>query len=704
MKSLRWVWVAGGLLWGPGLFAQDTFAVEASSGPRLSTAALQCDVMEFSAQENTVRAEGNALLTSSGTRLEADEIFMDLNNRSVQARGRVLLEEGGMSVLAEDIALGGPSSTGTLTNVYLQEGPWRVWARRVQRLNTDVYRLEQAAFTSCELDPPHYHFRAHRAKYVSKKSLSVTGARFAAESTSVLFVPYYRKSFKDNPWTLTVDPGNSARNGVFAKTVFTYPLSETVRARLLWDYFQKTGNGLGAEFSYFQPTVRGSLSGYTIQDRLDDSQRWNLRFGHWQQVAPRWSVQSNVAFQSDETVNNIFVRDDFQRVRRLGESNVALTYGGPLLTHRLFVEHDRSYDDIENRFVTQKSVLPQWSFQTSPLKLGRTHLYLDLSGNMRNEYLRPSVSPPAPNPLWSGQDHYRQFAEGTSTLRWRLPLTQNITIEPSAGVREQWQSHRSTGTELDPRDLTQGRGVTGFNWRHRLSRALDYELTHRTTVRWTPNTFRRDHAASDRGVEQNNVSFFGSYYPSTAFWARATTAYDLRDAPGLGFRSPRQRLSPPALEINAVPRPWARLFFREVVQVYPTRKPQSTVANLRLGRDDQRYFTTGMSYNVGFGGQLDLSQGAAFSLTPGWWLSGDVHYTVRGNGGTTYNSVQFKEKNLVVRRDLHCWVLRVTYRERPGVYEAFVRLDLKTNWDSPARRALADEIQFYPARDTRGDQ
>jgi hypothetical protein len=107
---------------------------------------------------------------------------------------------------------------------------------------------------------------------------------------------------------------------------------------------------------------------------------------------------------------------------------------------------------------------------------------------------------------------------------------------------------------------------------------------------------------------------------------------------------------------------------------------------------------------VGRPGQLDLNHGAAFSLTRGWWLSGDIHYTAEGGGRLRYNHVAFKEKNFVVRRDLHCWVVRVTYRERPGVNELYFRLDLKTNAQWRASQKLAGEEQYYPARENRGDE
>jgi hypothetical protein len=132
--------------------------------------------------------------------------------------------------------------------------------------------------------------------------------------------------------------------------------------------------------------------------------------------------------------------------------------------------------------------------------------------------------------------------------------------------------------------------------------------------------------------------------------------------------------------------------------VYPARKPQSTVVDVRVGPDDKLFFSAGISYNIVRPGELDLSNGAAFNLTRGWWLSGDIRSTAAGAGGMRYNSLDVREKNLVVRRDLHCWVVRVTYKDRPGSHELFFRLDLKSSLDMRAKTPVVDDTQYYPAR------
>lgn len=136
-----------------------------------------------------------------------------------------------------------------------------------------------------------------------------------------------------------------------------------------------------------------------------------------------------------------------------------------------------------------------------------------ISGNFRNEYDRPEKNPPNTDPIVPGLDHYRQYADGAAGFTWRMPITKTMSLEPGVGMSESWQSQQEKGTELDPANLIQGAGSTGVNLRHRLTRDLDYDFGYRYKVRWTPNTFRRDHAAADQGMEKNMLNLFANYRP-----------------------------------------------------------------------------------------------------------------------------------------------------------------------------------------------
>jgi lipopolysaccharide export system protein LptA len=687
-----------------GLFLLPSFLAAAEPPPRPSSGTLRADFLEYRSTDSAVVARGNVVLVSSSVRIVADEIVVNNRDRTARAYGNVYIEDGDTRLLGESAEFDWAASTGVIHNGYVVSPPWRMWGREIVRVDEERYRLKRAAMTSCDLDPPHYHFRGSRGRYRHKKRATVYNGRLALEDTEVFYTPVYTRSLKDRRWTLRVDPGQSGRDGLYAKSMFGYPLTDNTYMRLYWDHFQKTGNGYGAEYSYFRPEVTGSLYTYRITDRVADTERWNFRAGHSQRLTQRFSLQANALFQSDSDFNNRFFRDDFERVKQRAESDLAVTYAHPLYSARLSTEHDRLFDPLRNGFVTERTLAPHLNIQTSPLLIGNS-VYATLAGNFRNEYTRPLANPPAAEPIVPEKDLFRQSADASLDLSKTMALTKRLTFVPSAGISETWLGWRDTGLGIDRADLYQGRVFTRAGFRHRLTRALDYDLAHNYRVRWAPNQMQRDHSAADQGTEQNSVDLFLSMMINPRFWVRAGSGYDLRKPEGETIESVRQKIAPPSAEINFSPARGINLFYRQSFLLYPVRVPQTAQFSFSAGREEELRFHTGYSYNFANPGQLQVRHGAAFPLTAGWWLDGGVQYNAAGPEKTRYESVRFLEKYIIVKRDLHCWQFRAEVRQRPGggltseVNEVFFRLDLKTNIEAREELSHPDEEQYYPARD-----
>jgi hypothetical protein len=657
-----------------------------------STGTLTCEYLEFLPEKDALAARGEVVLKSSGSLLIADEAHIYMGARRAEARGRVYPSHGKADYYWE-------ASTGTLSSGYVLDPPWRIWGRSIRR-EPERYEIRRAALTNCDLDPPHFHFRGRKGRYRPGKRATVYGGGLALGEDLVLYTPVYTRSLKKRRWSLRVDPGQNGHQGVFARSVFGYPISDHTYGRLYWDHYEKTGNGVGGEYSYFHPLVKGSLYSYRIEDRVAQTERWNFKAGHWQQLRPRWSLQANAIFQSDSDFSNLYFRDDFERVRQKAESDLAVTYQDPLYSARVSVEEDEIFSPARNKFVRQKTTLPHLSLQSSALKLGGSDLYASLGGNFRNEYVRPQANPSAADPIVPERDLYRQTADVSGDLSKMVKLTKKITLKPSVGVSESWQAWREApGGGIDRDDLYQGRIFTRTNMRHRLLRSLDYDVNYVYRVRWSPNQFKRDHAAADEGLEEHGAGLFVSYRPARRFWARLSSGYDLRDPEGQTVRSVRQKITPPTAEFNLTPRKDVSLFYRHGVALFPVRRTSLSQFSVQLGPATRTHFKSGYSYNGGLPHAVQISHGAAFPVTKGWWLDGGVQYNAKGPRRTSYDSVQFIEKYLVIKRDLHCWKLRVEMRERPGVEEIFFRIDLKTNIDARADLASEDEEQFYPARE-----
>ncbi|HRY30725.1 MAG TPA: hypothetical protein P5079_11900, partial [Elusimicrobiota bacterium] len=516
--------------------------------------------------------------------------------------------------------------------------------------------------------------------------------------------PFYTRSLRDKRWTLRVEPGQNSREGLFAKSIFGYKLTDNTYTRLYWDHFEKTGNGVGAEYNYYLPDVKGSVYSYRIEDRVAQTERWNFRAGHWQQLKPRWALQANAVFQSDQDFNNLYFRDDYERVRQRADSDAALTYQNPLYSARVSFEQDMTFNTTHQAFVRDHTVLPQLNLQSSPLNLGKREVYLTLTGNFINTYQRPEVTDLLTQKptFYHERDLFKQSADGTLDLSKKIQLGKNTTLKPAVGVIEEWQAWRESGvSEIDRKDLYQGRVYTKTNLRRRLTRDLDGDLTHTYRVRWSPNQMKRDHSSSllDSGTEANSLDLFLSYRMGRLLWVRASSGYDLRVLQGETIETVRQKISPPNVEVNITPTQTLSFFYRQSVLLYPARKTQTSQFSVQVGEIEKPHLESGLSYNVGTPHQLQVRHGAAFPLTKGWWVNGGVQYNAIGTYRMDYDSVKFIEKYLILKRDLHCWKAKAEIRQRPGVEEVFFTIDLKTNFAARQDMASPEEEQFYPARE-----
>lgn len=641
-------------------------------------------------------------MTSSGTRLSADEVTVYTASNTAHAVGHVHLSEGPVSLWADEADYDSGSTTATLKSAYITNPPWRMWGRRIQRVSEDRFIIEHAAVTNCELNPPHYHFRGMRATYRMKKRYSLYGSGLALEHTPVLLTPLYTRTMEQKDWSWRFEPGHTGRDGRFVKNIITYPFGNQTYGRFYWDYFQKTGYGLGAEYNYFQPDVRGSIYGYQLKDRLSKSVRWNTRVGHWQQLKPSLALQANAIFQSDESFSNLYSGDN-EYSRQTAQSNAALTYQRPTYTSRWVVQQDETFDASRNRFVRQHTILPQWDIQSTPLLIGSS-VYATLSGSFANTYTRPSTSS-ALNPVVPEKDMYQQTGNASASFSRTFALMKSMSFTPSAGFSESWQAWRdvtpagSTVTRVDHTGLYSGRAFTSENLRQRFGRSLDMDLTYSYRVRGAPNALRRDKTGADEGVEQNGLGLAFFYRPTTVFWSRASSGYDLRNSPGLGSVKARNKTSPPTVEMNYRPLRNLEFFYRQTQQLYPVNRPQITQFSSQLGSSLGPHIAAGWSYNSGTTGSIQIQQKAAFPLTKGWFLQGSVQYNAYGPGDLQYNHVQIIEKTLTVVRDLHCWVFRAELTQRPGLDQVFFRIDLKTDLQRMSGQTSAqDEAQYYQTR------
>jgi len=105
------------------------------------------------------------------------------------------------------------------------------------------------------------------------------------------------------------------------------------------------------------------------------------------------------------------------------------------------------------------------------------------------------------------------------------------------------------------------------------------------------------------------------------------------------------------------------------------------------------------SYIKSSPGAALVSQTFRFRLFERWYLRGRVGYRATGSGRMNYDRFDFYDRELEVVRDMHCFILSMTYRQRGAAEEVMFDLKLKMDYYKKQRiQAAFKEQEFYPWR------
>ena len=244
---------------------------------------------------------GKAKVSNKDVNLDAATIKYNSGTQLVQAYGakdttgnpysKPNLTQGQTKTISDSILFSLKSLKGLTKNTYLQDGEMYINAQVLKKVNSTDYYGYRARFTTCNLDTPHFAFRARRIKLVTNK-LAVTGPTTPeVEGVPIpIGIPF----------------------GIF-------PLAQGRHSGVLPPAFAMSESyGLGLEgLGYYK----------VVSDYLDVTTRSNLySYGGWSlSVNPkymkkyRYTGNLNVTFQHTKSLNTAteggFVPDEFTTVK-----------------------------------------------------------------------------------------------------------------------------------------------------------------------------------------------------------------------------------------------------------------------------------------------------------------------------------------------------------------------------------------------------
>jgi len=416
---------------------------------------------------------GKAKTDYKDLQLEANTIHLDQHTQTIKAYGALdstgnptskpKFVQGDITTVSDTIAYSIQTGKGLMQNTFFQEGEIFMNAKYLKKVSVDEIFARQARFTTCNLDTPHFAFRANRMKIINNK-LGITGRVYPEIELvpiPMIFLPFgifplnrARHSGVLLPaFTASEDFGLGLEGLGYYKVLNDY-VDITAKANLYsyggWSlnlnskYIQRykfTGN-VNLTFQNTQALNRNSLS----KEEFNSSKSFMLNWSHSRdnRARPGTSFSANVNFGSTK-FNQSLLNNPFQNYQNQLSSSINYTKDW---RGKFNISVNLNHNQNSTTRLVNMS-LPNVSFNVTTLypfqpkdQVGAGKWYekigIGYSGNFQNQL---SFYDTAFN-LRRLLDTAQYGAVHNIPITLSLPSLGPVTISPGVSYEERWYGQR----------------------------------------------------------------------------------------------------------------------------------------------------------------------------------------------------------------------------------------------------------------------
>ena len=270
--------------------------------------------------------------------------------------------------------------------------PLYVEAATVVRPDDTKFIFNNAWFTTCDLEKPHYRFAAKHVTVFPKHKIVADNVVFYVFDVPVFYFPCLIMPANDKASPFEASYGTGSEWGTHLLTRWRYHLGDDDRGRVIVDNYQRRGVGLGMT-NMLETKDFGELLGtyyhlqdnlYNLKDRPDffkqypervgmnekylDGNRYKADLAYNWQASQNFSVVGEFNKYSDEFFTKDFFRREYDAVP------APLSYG--LATYS-FGRSSLSLlaQDRVNNFYGETEYLPQLSYDAYRQSIASTNFY-----------------------------------------------------------------------------------------------------------------------------------------------------------------------------------------------------------------------------------------------------------------------------------------------------------------------------------------
>ena len=422
---------------------------------------MSADQVELFTAKDLMIATGSVVFTSGSSRIAADRLEYNTKTKT-----GTFYNAFGTATMQEQKRRRGPTAAVMATSAQAglyggQEPDVYFYGQKVVKVAEKKYRLTKGGFTTCVQPTPRWRLTSGTVVLSLEHYAFLTNALFKVKGTPVLYLPVmYYPINKENRASGFLMPlyGSSTIRGTTLSNAFFWAINRSQDATFLYDWFSKTGSGVGSEYRYVAaPGSDGQIRFYNLREHEAEydsgngtltttpaRESYQVTGNMSQKLSRTFRARGRVNYFSNITVQQTYNQNVFQATNRQRVINGSVS--GVVASWSL----NAAFDHNEFFYGTTQSTLsggtPRITFQRAEKPLFGTPLYVSVTGE-------------ASHLLAERRTQTSTIDQGLSRFdifpRIRFPFTkwEFLTISSSAAVRETfWSEQRNQKTGLNLQD------------------------------------------------------------------------------------------------------------------------------------------------------------------------------------------------------------------------------------------------------------
>ncbi|MFA5840388.1 MAG: hypothetical protein WC890_07040 [Candidatus Margulisiibacteriota bacterium] len=277
---------------------------------------LKADKLKYNQDTKLIEAVGSVEVQFQKFKIYSDRLWMDPTTNIATAEGHVKMFSPEYSALADALTLDTSTEVSDFSNYRAKIHPDKVQGDlflNVAKCTNYKNRTLglSGSVTSCDKELPHYFAMADRVEYYPDESVIAHNATLYVGEIPTFWLPYIYYDLhakRKRSW----DFGHNEVEGDFVKTVWNYP-----GGTLLLDYMSKKGFGEGINTNYVLGGLGlGALYLYHVDEADTGITDWIAQINHSKQINDWMSLKFNSRLaanylvpsgRSDQTTNSFIL-------------------------------------------------------------------------------------------------------------------------------------------------------------------------------------------------------------------------------------------------------------------------------------------------------------------------------------------------------------------------------------------------------------